>query len=200
MFLTDLFCIRLSKAPENVLGRTLYWRVCGQLAGPCPVWGAGCAAPAGGVEVPLGVRLSGPTVLSRCWPHLQGRSADCGAHQLGLYVMSRSPFSIESPFHSIFFMESKAWKDGSGSSCVFPVDPYLLGRRYTGKREEWLATGQRPPWTAVNAFYFKGKPVEKAAKFWFQTSILIPFELNLQNMLNTAYFCYCPIHWSFYCF
>ena len=105
---------------------------------------------------------------------LQGRSADCGAHQLGLYVMSRSPFSMESPFHSIFFMESKAWKDGSGSSCVFPVDPYLLGRHYTGKREEWLATGQRPPWIAINAFYFKGKPVEKAAKFWFQTSILIP--------------------------
>ena len=187
MFLTDLFCIRLSKAPENVLDRTLYWRVCGQLAGPCPVWGAGCAAPAGGVEVPLGVRLSGPTVLSRCsatsagqicrlWGSSawEGRSADCGAHQLGLYVMSRSPFSMELPFHSIFFMESKAWKDGSGSSCVFPVDPYLLGRQYTGKREEWPATGQRPPWTAVNAFYFKGKPVEKAAKFWFQTSILIP--------------------------
>lgn len=48
---------------------------------------------------------------------------------------------------------------------MFPVGTYLLDRHCTGEGEEWIETGQRPPWTTINAFYFKSRPVEKAVKF-----------------------------------
>ena len=96
----------LPKALENVLGRTLYWRVCGELAGPSPVCRAGCAAPAGGVEIQLGLRLSGPTVLSRCSVHvcradLQTMGLISLGYMLclGLHLVLNRPFTASSSWN-----------------------------------------------------------------------------------------------------
>ena len=83
MFLTDLFCIRLSKAPENVLA--------GLFTDGCvDSWRDLVLSEERAVQRQQGewrsrwvCAFQAPQSFPGARPRLQGRSADCGAHQLG---------------------------------------------------------------------------------------------------------------------
>lgn len=129
-------------------------------------------------------------------PHLQDRSAKYGAHKLGLYQLCPGLHLVLNLRFTASFHGIKSLKGWVRFFLHVPCRPlparqafHRQGRRVTGN---WLeATLDNK---AINAFYFKGKPVKSCQILISDQYFDSLFELNLQNMLNTTYFCYCLVH------